>query len=165
MSLKCSPFWVYDSSEYIPFNRWCCKTQLKRHTVKFLRIFSIKKISRVLNSLWQVTKNTAANKFKKLEIIKIMIIKNSNNYSVQFSSVAQSCLTLWPHESQDTRPPCPSPTPGVHPNPCRLSWWCHPDISSSVIPSPPAPNPSQHHGHFPWVNSSHEVAKVLEFQL
>ena len=63
-----------------------------------------------------------------------MIIKTSNNYSVQFSSVSQSCLTLWPHESQDTRPPCPSPTPGVHPNPCRLSWWCHPDISSSVVP-------------------------------
>ena len=41
--------------------------------------------------------------------------------SVQFSSVAQLCLTLRPHESQHTRPPCPSPIPGVHPNPCPLS--------------------------------------------
>ena len=41
--------------------------------------------------------------------------------SVQFSSVAQSCPTLQPHEPQDTRPPCPSPTPRVHPNPCSLS--------------------------------------------
>ena len=37
--------------------------------------------------------------------------------------------SLWPHEPQHTRPPCPSPTPGVHPNPCPLSWWCYPTIS------------------------------------
>ena len=54
--------------------------------------------------------------------------------SVQFSSVAQSCLTLWPHESQHARPPCPSPTPGVYSNPCPSSRWCHPTVSSSVIP-------------------------------
>ena len=57
------------------------------------------------------------------------------NYpSVQFSSVAQSCLTLWPHEPQDARPPCPSPTARVYPNPCPLSRWCHPTITSSVVP-------------------------------
>ena len=54
--------------------------------------------------------------------------------SVQFSSVARSCLTLRPHESQHTKPPCPSPTPRVHSNSCPLSWWCYPAISSSVIP-------------------------------
>ena len=42
--------------------------------------------------------------------------------------------SLWPHEPQHTRPPCPSPTRGVHSNPCPLSQWCHPAISSSVIP-------------------------------
>ena len=42
--------------------------------------------------------------------------------------------SLWPHEPQHTRPLCPSPTPGVHPNPCPLSRWCHPTISSSVVP-------------------------------
>ena len=41
--------------------------------------------------------------------------------------------SLRPHELQHARPPCPSPTPGVHPNPCPLSRWCHPTISSSVI--------------------------------
>ena len=46
-----------------------------------------------------------------------------------------------------------------------ISWWCHPAISSSVVPFSPAPNPFQHQGLFQWVNSSHEVAKVLEFQL
>ena len=42
--------------------------------------------------------------------------------------------SLWTHEPQHSRPPCPSPTPRVNPNPCPLSWWCHPTISSSVIP-------------------------------
>ena len=42
--------------------------------------------------------------------------------------------SLQPHEAQHARPPCPSPTPGVYPNSCLLSRWCHPTISSSVIP-------------------------------
>ena len=53
--------------------------------------------------------------------------------SVQFSlSVVSDSLRT--HELQHARPPCPSPTPGVYPNPCPLSRWCHPIISSSVIP-------------------------------
>ena len=42
--------------------------------------------------------------------------------------------SLQPHELQHSRPPCPSPTAGVHPNPCPLSQWCHPTISFSVVP-------------------------------
>ena len=53
--------------------------------------------------------------------------------SVQFSHSVMSD-SLRPHESQQAKPPCPSPTPGVHPNPCPLSQWCHPTISTSVIP-------------------------------
>ena len=53
---------------------------------------------------------------------------------VQFSSVAQSCLTLWHHGLQHARPPCPSPTPRVYSDSCPLSQWCHLTISSSVIP-------------------------------
>ena len=52
--------------------------------------------------------------------------------SVQFSRSVVS-NSLRPHEPQHTRPPCPSPTPGVHPNPCPLSQWCPPTISSSVV--------------------------------
>ena len=52
--------------------------------------------------------------------------------SVQFSLSIVSD-SLWPHGLQHARPPCPSPTPGVYPS-CPLSWWCHPIISSSVIP-------------------------------
>ena len=53
--------------------------------------------------------------------------------SVQFSRSVVSD-SLQSHKSQHARPPCPSPTPGVHPNSCALSWWCHPAISSSVVP-------------------------------
>ena len=53
---------------------------------------------------------------------------------IQFSSVTQSCPTLRPHELQHTRPPCPSPTPGVHPNLCPSSRWCHPSILSYSVP-------------------------------
>ena len=53
--------------------------------------------------------------------------------SVQFSRSVVSD-SLWPHEPQHARPPCPSPTPEVYPNPCPSSWWCHPANSSSVVP-------------------------------
>ena len=57
---------------------------------------------------------------------------------LSFSSVQVSRSvvsdSLRPRESQHARPPCPSPTPRVHPNPCPLSWWCLPTISPSVIP-------------------------------
>ena len=53
--------------------------------------------------------------------------------SVQFSRSVVS-NSLWPHESQLARPPCPSPTPRVYPNSCPSSRWCHPTISSSVVP-------------------------------
>ena len=53
--------------------------------------------------------------------------------SVQFSHSVVSD-SLWPHELQHSRPPCPSPIPGVYPNPCPSSRWCHPTVSSSVFP-------------------------------
>ena len=108
---------------------------------------------------------------------------SANHFSVvewKLFSYSDMSDSLQPHELQHTRPPCPSPTSGVHPNPCPLSRWCHPTILSSVIPfnlssnhlilcrplcRPPALNLFQHQGLFKWVSSSHEVAKVLEFQL
>ena len=85
-------------------------------------------------------------------------------YQIMFSSVTQS-HSLRPHESQHTRPPCPSPTPGVHSNSCPSSRWCHPALSSSVVPFSTCPQSLPASEVFQWVNSSHEVAKVLEFQL
>ena len=57
--------------------------------------------------------------------------------------------SLRPHESQHARPPCPSPTPGVYPNPCPSSRWCHPAISSSVVPSSSCPQSLPASGFFP----------------
>ena len=86
--------------------------------------------------------------------------------SVQFSSVTQSCPTLCN--------PMNHSTPGLsvhHQLPESTQTHAH-RVSDAIqpshplsSPSPPAPNPSQHQGVFQWVNSSHEVAKVLEFQL
>ena len=84
--------------------------------------------------------------------------------SVKFSHSVIS-NSLWPHGLQHTRPPCSSPTPRVYSNSCPLSRWCHPTISSSVVPFYSAFNLSQHQGLFKWVSSSHQVAKVLKFQL
>ena len=52
----------------------------------------------------------------------------------EYSSTISWTDDLSQHEPQHARPPCPSPTPRVHPNPCPLSRWCHPTISSSVVP-------------------------------
>ena len=68
--------------------------------------------------------------------------------SVQFSRSAMFD-SLRPHEPQHARPLCPSPTPRVHPNPRPLSWWCHPVISSSVVPFSFCPQPLPASGSFP----------------
>ena len=56
--------------------------------------------------------------------------------------------SLRPHEPQHARPPCPSPAPGVHPNPCPLCWWCHPTISSFVVPFSSCPESFPASGSF-----------------
>ena len=102
--------------------------------------------------------------------------------------------SFWLHGLQHPRLPCPSPIPGAYSNSCPLSWWCHPTTSSSVIPfssclqfSPVLGvsiketvlhirwpkywsfsfhiSLSQNLGLFKWISSSHQVDKVLEFQL
>ena len=70
------------------------------------------------------------------DLIAAAAVRNliSHFISFQFSSVAQSYLSLWSHGLQHTRPPCPSPTPGAGSNSCPSSQWCHSTISASVIP-------------------------------
>ena len=68
--------------------------------------------------------------------------------SVQFSSAAQSCLTLRPHGLHHARPPCPSPTPRIYSNSCPSSQWCHPTISSSIVPLPSCPQSFPASGSF-----------------
>ena len=91
-----------------------------------------------------------------LSIVQSRFIHIVTNYSTSFSFKGKSVQfspsvvsdSLGPHESQHTRPPCPSPTPGVHPNPCPLSRWCHPTISSSVIPFSSCPQTFPASGSF-----------------
>ena len=74
-------------------------------------------------------------------------------FTDRFSSVQFSCSvmpdSLWPHEPQHARPPCPSPTPRVYPNSFASSRWCHPAISSSVIPFSSCPQSLPASGSFP----------------
>ena len=73
--------------------------------------------------------------------------------------------SLWPHGLQHTRLPCPSPTPRAYSNSCPSCYWCHSAISSSVVPLSSCLQSFPASGSFQWVGSSHQVAKVLEFQL
>ena len=93
------------------------------------------------NMNWQIKKE----KYKRLtnrEGKESDLSCNIKVSSVQSSRSAVS-NSLWPHGLQHSRPPCPSPTPRVYSNSCPLSQWCHPTMSSSVIPI------SSHHQSFP----------------
>ena len=79
---------------------------------------------------WSI-KSWARNRNRWMQVIGK--IKQCPRLSVQFSRSVMSD-SLQPYELQHCRPPCPSPTPGVHSNSCPSSRWCHPAISSSVIP-------------------------------
>ena len=121
-----------------------------RGTRRANTIFKIKKWGDIINVYY------IASEIKQSEIGRwidtyINVREQSiNSLIVQFSHSVVSD-SLWPHEPQHARPPCPSPTPGVYPNSCPMSRWCHLIISSSVVPTSPAFNLSQHHGLFKWV--------------
>ena len=82
------------------------------------------------------------------EIVLFAFVHFKQTTLVQFSHSVVSD-SLWPCEPQHVRPPCPSPNPGVHPNPCPLSQWCHWTISSSVIPFSCCPQSFPASGSFP----------------
>ena len=98
------------------------------------------------------------------DIIKHLKYITTDFSSVQFSHSVMSD-SLQPHRQQHARLPCPSPTPRACSNSCPLNLSCGPTISFSVIPFSSCLQFSQHPGLFQGVSSSHEVAKVLEFQL
>ena len=109
------------------------------------------------HSLWTLNTLSASTRHSNLRTIEL---------SVQFSSVAQSCPTLCDPMN------CSTPGFPVHHQPPEFTQTHVHRVGDAIqpshplsSPSPPAPNPSQHQSLFQWVNSSHEVAKVLEFQL
>ena len=100
----------------------------------------------ILFFFWQFRLLMKLMPYKKREGEKKKTILYKN--SIQFShSVVYNSLR--PHEPQHTRHRCPSTTPGVHQNPCPLSWWCHPTISSSVFPFSSCPQSFPASGAFP----------------
>ena len=122
------------------------------------------------------------NKNEIIKQVKNDTIKNYHYYfkswlfltaSTILSSVQFSCSvvsdSLWPHELQHARAPCPSPTPGVHSNSCPSSQWCHPDISSSGAPFSSCPQSIPASESFPmsqlftWGGQSTEVSALASF--
>ena len=94
------------------------------------------------------------------------LISSDLSNQISHSVVSDS---LWPHESQHARPPCPSPTPGVHWDSCPLSQWCHPVISSSVVPFSSCPQSLPASESFPmnqlfaWGGQSTGVSALASF--
>ena len=128
-----------------------CSFEIKRH------LFLERKAMTNLDSIL-ISKDITL--LTKVLIVNGMVFPDS---SVQLSHSVMS-KSLRPHESQHARPPCPSPTPGVHQT--HVHWVSDAFQPSHPLSSPsPAFNLSQHQSLFQWVNSSHEVTKVLEFQL
>ena len=126
-----------------PLSWWCHPTILS----SVPRILQARTLEWVAISC-EVSPKVNKNKFTLVQFIR-SVVSNS----------------LQPHELQHARPPCPSTTPRVHQTHIhRVGDAIQPSHPLSS-PSPPAPNPSQHQSLFQWVNSSYEVAEVLEFQL
>ena len=125
------------------------------------------RIHNVASSLIQLLQEDTYEEYSQLNKKHSLLSTGSwQQGSVRFSSVAQSCLTLWPHESQHARPPCPSPTAEVHSNSRPSSWWCHPAI---VVPFSSCPQSVPASGSFPksqpfaWGGQSTGVSALASF--
>ena len=114
-------------------NQWIALVGLKEISIKI----NAEDINFKLKKNWSenVLNHHLQKKVKIKHLFKSYFLETESkgDQSVQFSRSVMS-NSLWPHESQHARPPCPSPTPRVYSNSCPLSRWCHPVISSSVVP-------------------------------
>ena len=118
---------------------------------------------------WAFLKSQSKSMYQNLQVT----YRGYSLRSTAFSSVQFSCSvvsdSLWPHESQHARPPYPSPTPGIHSDSRPSSQWCHPAISSSVIPfsscpqSLPASESFPMGQHFAWGGQSTGASALASF--
>ena len=98
-----------------------CLKMIYRYLRKEEKIKATEKWKDIPNRMKRIVRRYKKNFFTQL-------------HSVQFRTVTQLFLTLQPNGRQQARLPCPSPTPGAWKNSCPLSWWCHPTISSYIVP-------------------------------
>ena len=123
-----------------------------------------------MTSHFGITFDDYEKKFFLIQVLGWSASKRLANLYDKFTSVQFSCSVVsdssWPHESQHTRPPCPSPTLRVYLNSCSSSRWCHPAISSSVVPfsscpqSLPAAESFPMSQLFPWGGQSTGVSAL-----
>ena len=169
-SFRISMTWgLFDQDQWILVNLivmcWCQKTkgptdkQVRTSLCISVLISHIRIVKSASHLSWTIVKIKLGNVWEDaLQVVKHFIVLLCHKKweasprgpysSVQFScSVVSDSLQL--HESQHSRPPCPSPTPGVYLNSCPSSQWCHPAISSSVIPFSSCPQSLPALGSFP----------------
>ena len=122
---------ILQLSSFHMLARLCSKSFMVRFSSMWTRNFQMNKLDLEKATFiwsWRDQENSRKNTY-------FCFIDYANAFDcVQFSSVTQSCVTLRFNESQHARPTCPSPTPKVYSNSCPLSQWCHPAISSTVVP-------------------------------
>ena len=136
--LKCNvTLWVFYFQEvnYLPLHKVCHQGEI------LLQFQSTKKMCIIYNDNHQNNEISTHSSvhflgFMRNSIKVLSATIHRTPDSVQFSHSVVSD-SLRPHEPQHARPPCPSATPRVYPNSCPLSQWCHPTISSFVVPSVP----------------------------
>ena len=138
-------------SYFLALSWWCCCLKWHPSSVYVLYVLSITKDvlywdSTCFRETWfwhvysEVDSEFKVNEYIVYEQLILYLYKMSINktHKTRFRSdqISRSVVSdsLWPHESQHARPPCPSPTPRVHSDSRPSSQWCHPAISSSVVP-------------------------------
>ena len=143
------------------------------YNIKTEWLFEVHTLVVLSSSAWALKimgmhKNKVVNIWSNI-LTKCIVIILKCVSSVQFSSVAQSCPTLWSHELQDARPPCPLPSPRIHPDSRPSSQWCHPAIPSSVVPFSSCPQSLPASESFPmsqlftWGGQSTGVSALASF--
>ena len=99
------------------------------------QVYSKEEVSQIASCYGQLQRaSCSVGSSETISEYLIILPNNTKEANKSFGSVTQSCLTLRPHGLQYARFPCPSPTPGAYSNSCPSCQWCHPTISSSVIP-------------------------------
>ena len=130
------------------------------HGCKDSSIYANQSMWYYINKLKEENHNDNLNRcrkaFEKIQhplMLKTLQKMGLEGTYLNISSIQFSCSVVFdslrPYELQHTRPPCPSLTPGVHSNSCPSSQWCHPDISSSVVPFSSCPQSLPASGSFP----------------